>query len=134
MILNIKIIAPDRTVWETEAEEAILPSSTGQIGILSGHAPLLTALDIGVMRVRVSDKWVPLALMGGFVEVENDTLTLLINAAEQGSSIDLNAAESELEKAIARSNEATSPKQIMEAKRSISKARTRLQAATLAKG
>jgi F-type H+-transporting ATPase subunit epsilon len=133
MILNIKIIAPDRTVWETEAEEAILPSSTGQIGILTGHAPLLTALDIGVMRVRVQDKWVPLALMGGFVEVENDNLTLLINAAEQGSSIDLSTAESELEKAISLSNEATSPKQIMEAKRNIAKARTRLQAATLAK-
>lgn len=133
MILNIKIIAPDRTVWETEAEEAILPSSTGQIGILTGHAPLLTALDIGVMRVRVQDKWVPLALMGGFVEVENDNLTLLINAAEQGSSIDLSTAESDLEKAIALSNEATSPKKTMEAKRSIAKARTRLQAATLAK-
>jgi len=81
MILNIKIIAPDRTVWETEAEEAILPSSTGQIGILSGHAPLLTALDIGVMRVRVSDKWVPLALMGGFVEVETPMLQVMHGGA-----------------------------------------------------
>jgi len=99
MSLNIKIIAPDRTVWETEADEAILPSSTGQVGILQGHAPLLTALDTGVMRVRINDKWVPLALMGGFVEVENDNLTLLINAAEQGSKIDVTKAEADLEKA-----------------------------------
>ena len=52
MALHISIIAPDRTVWDSNAEEVILPSSTGQLGILRGHAPLLTALDIGVMRVR----------------------------------------------------------------------------------
>ena len=133
MSLNIKIIAPDRTVWETEADEAILPSSTGQVGILKGHAPLLTALDTGVMRVRINDKWVPLALMGGFVEVENDNLTLLINAAEQGSKIDITKAEAELEKAISLSNQASSPKEILESKKNIKKARARLQAATLAK-
>lgn len=133
MSLSIKIIAPDRTVWETEADEAILPSSTGQVGILPNHAPLLTALDTGVMRVRIDGKWVPLALMGGFVEVENNKLTLLINAAEQGSSIDVNAAEADLEKAIELANQATSPKDILEAKKNVKKARTRLQAATLAK-
>jgi F-type H+-transporting ATPase subunit epsilon len=53
MTLNIRVITPDRTIWDAQAEEAILPSSTGQLGILKDHAPLLTALDIGVMRVRV---------------------------------------------------------------------------------
>ena len=53
MSLHVSIIAPDRNVWDSNAEEVILPSSTGQLGILKGHAPLLTALDIGVMRVRV---------------------------------------------------------------------------------
>ena len=48
MALHISIIAPDRTVWDSNAEEVILPSSTGQLGILRDHAPLLTALDIGV--------------------------------------------------------------------------------------
>lgn len=133
MTLSVKIIAPDRTVWETEADEAILPSSTGQLGILTGHAPLLTALDIGVMRVRTNGKWVPLALMGGFVEVENNKLTVLINSAEQGSSIDISKAEAELEKAMELSNQATSPKQLLESKKNLKKARTRLQAATLAK-
>jgi|Transcript_44477 F-type H+-transporting ATPase subunit epsilon len=131
MILNVKIIAPDRTVWETEAEEVILPSSTGQLGILTGHAPLLTALDIGVMRVRTNGKWVPLALMGGFVEVENNKITVLINAAEEGSSIKISEAEASLEKAIDLSNLAVSPKQLLEAKKNLKKARTRVQAATL---
>ena len=48
MALHISIIAPDRTVWDSDAEEVILPSSTGQLGILRDHAPLLTALDIGI--------------------------------------------------------------------------------------
>jgi F-type H+-transporting ATPase subunit epsilon len=52
MALTVRVIAPDKTVWDAEAEEVILPSTTGQLGILAGHAPLLTALDVGVMRVR----------------------------------------------------------------------------------
>ena len=82
MALHISIIAPDRTVWDSDAEEVILPSSTGQLGILRGHAPLLTALDIGVMRVRTDKDWTPIVLMGGFAEVENDELTILVNGAE----------------------------------------------------
>jgi F-type H+-transporting ATPase subunit epsilon len=50
MSLNVRVITPDQTVWDAPADEVILPSSTGQVGILSDHAPLLTALDIGVMR------------------------------------------------------------------------------------
>ena len=95
MALHISIIAPDRTVWDANAEEVILPSSTGQLGILRGHAPLLTALDIGVMRVRIDKDWTPIVLMGGFAEVENDELTILVNGAEEGSSIDKEEAQKE---------------------------------------
>jgi len=80
MALTVRVIAPDKTVWDSEAEEVILPSTTGQLGILGGHAPLLTALDVGVMRVRAEKEWVPIALMGGFAEVESDEGTIL-NAA-----------------------------------------------------
>lgn len=60
MTLTVRVISPDKTVWDAAAEEVILPSTTGQLGILSGHAPLLSALDIGVMRVRPSknQSWV----------------------------------------------------------------------------
>ena len=47
MSLNVRVISPDRVVWDAMVEELILPSSTGQLGILVDHAPLLTALDIG---------------------------------------------------------------------------------------
>lgn len=130
MTLSVKIIAPDRTVWETEADEAVLPSSTGQVGILTGHAPLLSALDVGVMRVRTNGKWVSLAVMGGFVEVENNKLTVLVNSAEQGSSIDIDKARIDLENATSFSVEAKTPRELLEAKKNLKKARVRVQAAT----
>ena len=128
MSLHISIIAPDRTVWDSNAEEVILPSSTGQLGILRGHAPLLTALDIGVMRVRTDKEWTPIVLMGGFAEVENDELTILVNGAEEGSSIDKEAAQNELEEMTVRFNEAESSKDRIEATQNLRKARARVQA------
>jgi F-type H+-transporting ATPase subunit epsilon len=131
MSLHVNIIAPDRNVWDSNAEEVILPSSTGQLGILKGHAPLLTALDIGVMRVRVDKDWVPVVLMGGFAEVENDELTILVNGAEEGSKIDKEEAQKNLEIMTARFNEAETSKEKIEATQNLRKARARVQASTM---
>ena len=128
MAINIRVIAPDRTVFDTEVQEVILPSSTGQLGILRGHAPLLTALDIGVMRVRTDKDWTPIVLMGGFAEVENDELTILVNGAEEGASINKEEAQKELEEATIRFNEAESSKDRIEATQNLRKARARAQA------
>jgi F-type H+-transporting ATPase subunit epsilon len=131
MSLHVNIIAPDRNVWDSNAEEVILPSSTGQLGILKGHAPLLTALDIGVMRVRVDKDWIPVVLMGGFAEVENDELTILVNGAEEGSKIDKDEAQKNLEIMTARFNEAETSKEKIEATQNLRKARARVQAPTM---
>jgi F-type H+-transporting ATPase subunit epsilon len=92
--LNVRIIAPDRTVWDQSADEVILPATSGQLGILSGHAPLLTAISTGVMRVRAAGQWSAIAVMGGFAEVEKDEVTILVNRAERGEAVDRDAAES----------------------------------------
>ena len=104
MTLTVRVVAPDKTVWDSPAEEVILPSTTGQLGILSGHAPMLTALDIGVMRVRPGKEWVAIALMGGFAEIENDQVTILVNGAEKGESIDKEKAKAALSEAESRLN------------------------------
>ena len=98
MSLNVRVITPDQTVWDAPADEVILPSSTGQVGILSDHAPLLTALDIGVMRLKTDGNWASIVLMEGFAEVEDNKVTILCNGAEEGSSIDPKTAQEELEK------------------------------------
>ena len=77
----------------------ILPSTTGQVGILPGHVTMLAALETGVMRLRNSNGWSTIALLGGFAEVEADEVTVLVNGAQLGSSIDAAAAESALEAA-----------------------------------
>jgi F-type H+-transporting ATPase subunit epsilon len=130
MALHISIIAPDRTVWDANAEEVILPSSTGQLGILRGHAPMLTALDIGVMRVRVDKEWIPIVLMGGFAEIDNDNLIILVNGAEEGSKINKEEAEKTLEDMTIRFNEAVTSKEKIEATQNLRRARARVQGAT----
>nr|YP_010985982.1 ATP synthase CF1 epsilon subunit [Grateloupia asiatica]WOL36900.1 ATP synthase CF1 epsilon subunit [Grateloupia asiatica] len=129
MTLNIRVIAPDKTVWDANAEEVILPSSTGQLGILKGHIPLLTALDIGVMRVRIEKEWQPIILLGGFAEIKNDSITILVNGAETVSEIDMSIAQSNLDKATVELAEATTNKDKIEATQNLRKARARVQAA-----
>ncbi|MDJ0518847.1 MAG: ATP synthase F1 subunit epsilon [Trichodesmium sp. MO_231.B1] len=132
MTLTVRVIAPDKTVWDSEAQEVILPSTTGQLGILSGHAPLLSALDAGVMRVRAEKDWMPIALMGGFAEVEADEVTILVNGAERGDEIDKETARLEYEEAEKRLQTAESGDNLQEkiqAKQALKRARARLQAA-----
>ncbi len=130
MSLTVRVIAPDKTVWDAEAEEVILPSTTGQLGILGGHAPLMTALDVGVMRVRPQKDWVSIALMGGFAEVEEDEVTVLVRGAERGEEIDKEAARSDYEAAQsqAASVSADDRRASMQARQALQRARARLQA------
>ena len=128
MSLNVRVITPDKVVWDAMADELILPSSTGQIGILSDHAPLLTALDIGVMKLKSDAGWTSIVLMEGFAEVEDNKVTILCNGAEEGSSIDATTAQQELEKVTLLVDEATTKKEKIEATIELRKAKARLQA------
>nr|YP_009500273.1 ATP synthase CF1 epsilon subunit [Gracilariopsis heteroclada]AXE43435.1 ATP synthase CF1 epsilon subunit [Gracilariopsis heteroclada] len=131
MTLSIRVIAPDRTVWDANAQEVILPSSTGQLGILKGHAAILTAIDIGVMRVRIDKEWQPIILLGGFAEVKNDNITILVNGAEEVSDIDINTAQANLEEATKILAEAQTDKDKIEAVQNLRKARAKIQAANV---
>jgi len=128
MSLNVRVITPDKVVWDANAEEIILPSSTGQVGILTDHAPLLTALDIGVMRLKIDGSWTSIVLMEGFAEVEDNKVTILCNGAEEGSSIDAQKAQEDLEKVTLLVDEATTKKEKIEATIELRKAKARLQA------
>ncbi|MCL2932067.1 MAG: F0F1 ATP synthase subunit epsilon [Trichodesmium sp. MAG_R03] len=131
MTLTVRVIAPDKTIWDSEAKEIILPSTTGQLGILGGHAPLLTALDIGVMRVRAENDWIAIALMGGFAEVEEDEVNILVNGAERGDSIDKEAARLAYEEADQRLQTAETGDNLQEkiqAKQNLKRTRARFQA------
>lgn len=131
MVLSVKVITPDQTVWDDQVEEIILPSTTGQLGILTGHAPLLTALEVGVLRVRPSKDWTAIALMGGFAEVEDDEIKILVNGAELGENIDQDAARQEYESAQTRLQQVENGddrQEKIQAESSMKKARARFQA------
>ena len=128
MSLNVRVITPDKVVWDAMADELILPSSTGQIGILIDHAPLLTSLDIGLMRLKSNSDWTSLVLMDGFGEIDSNNVTILCNGAEEGKLIDLKVAQEKLEKVTLLVNEATTKKEKIEATIELRKAKARLQA------
>ena len=131
MSLTLRVLAPDQSVFDGTAEEVILPSTTGLIGILPGHISLVTALDIGVMRVRTNGAWNSIALMGGFAEVEADDVTVLVNGAELGDSIDATTAEAELEPAKAQVSQMEGQEPSTEkikAQQNFNRARARVQA------
>ncbi len=131
MVLSVKVITPDKTIWDDQVEEIILPSTTGQLGILSGHAPLLTALEVGVLRVRPSKEWKTIALMGGFAEVEDNEVKILVNGAELGDDIDQDAARKEYEQAQTRFQKVENSddrQEKIQAGNLMKKARARLQA------
>jgi F-type H+-transporting ATPase subunit epsilon len=132
MTLTVRVIAPDKTVWDAPAEEVILPSTTGQLGILTGHAPLLSALEPGVLRVREGKGWQSIALTGGFAEVDANEVTILVNGAERGDTIDKEAARAALDAAQARLTKADQSgdrQERYQAVQEFKRARARLQAA-----
>ena len=99
MSLTLRVLAPDQSVYDDTADEIILPSTTGLLGVLPGHISMVTAIDFGVLRVFKNGNWDSIALTGGFAEVESDEVTVLVNKAEMGKNIDSVKAEAELEQA-----------------------------------
>lgn len=128
MILNICVITPEEIFLDEQAEEIILPTNTGQMGVLSNHAPLITALDIGVMLVRQNKNWTSLVLMGGFALIKQNKITVLVNEVENEKMID--AAEAEINFSIAKQNfeNANNAKEKVETNFIYKRARARLQA------
>ncbi len=132
MTLTVKVIAPDQTILDTVAEEVILPSSTGQLGILTGHAPLISALETGVLRFRKDKAWAAIALTGGFAEVEENEVTVLVRSGELGSTINVEEARKKLADAeqVLAGIKAEDKQGKIQAEQSLSLARARVQATT----
>jgi F-type H+-transporting ATPase subunit epsilon len=118
MALQVCIMTPDRIFSNQEAEEIILPTNTGQMGVLTNHAPLMTALDVGVMLSRTKTEWTAVALMGGFALVKQNQVTVLVNETQ---------AEKTYQEAQDKWLEASGQKQKVEANFALKRARARYQ-------
>ena len=132
MVLNLRVMAPHRIVWNSEVWEIISSTNSGQIGILPNHAPLLTALDMGVSKIRHDGQWSSMALMGGFAMIDNNQVTILVNEAERATEIDPDEARRSFQMAQADLAKAEGKKRVIEANSAFKRAKARLEASTAA--
>jgi F-type H+-transporting ATPase subunit epsilon len=100
--LLLSIVTPDRKVFEEPVDEVVVPGSEGYLGVLPGHAPLLTALQIGELSFRQAGRWHWCFLSGGFVEVLGDRVSVLADVSERGEEIDPDRARAARERAEGR--------------------------------
>ena len=128
MVLNIRVLTPDRVICSTTADEVVLPGLTGQVGVLDGHAALITALDTGLLRIKLENKWTPIILCGGLAEIDRNRVTVLVNDVEELISVELGEATQELEKATLAIENAQTSKDKLDASIELKKATARLEA------
>jgi len=93
MPIRCEIVSQDRIVYQGDADMVILPGAAGVMGILPHHAPLLTVLQYGIIRVKEGDQESFFTVAGGVAEVQPDQVTVLADAAENVSEINLQRAE-----------------------------------------
>ena len=133
MVMNIRVLTPDRIICSTTADEVVLPGVTGQIGVLEGHASLITALDTGLLRIKLDQKWTPIIFCGGLADIDRNQVTVLVNDVEELISLELDQVRAELEKATKAVQEAETSKIRLEATIDLKKAAARLEAVTYLK-
>ena len=93
MTIRCEIVSQDRTVFSDDVDIVVLPGAAGEMGILPKHAPVLTTLKYGFIKVRKSGNEEVFAVAGGVAEVQPDIVTVLADAAENVEEIDVNRAE-----------------------------------------
>lgn len=92
--LSLKIVTPSRIMYDGEAEMVIMRTKVGDIGIMAGHQPLVTVLDYGVLKLKISENEEKrAAVLGGFVEIDGEGVNILTDIAEWSDEIDKVRAE-----------------------------------------
>ena len=94
MPIRCEIVSQDRLVWEGDVDIVVAPGEAGEMGILPNHAPLLTTLKYGVLKIRRANQEEYFAISGGIMEVQPTIVTVLADAAENVKEIDIARAES----------------------------------------
>jgi len=125
----LHIVSPEGIVLKEEVEFAVFPGEVGELGVLPNHAPLIAALDIGVVRYTKDGSTKRIAISGGFLEVSDNKASILAESAERGEVIDLEramAARKRAEERLAKKNAETDVKR---AEQALRKAIARIRAA-----
>jgi len=126
---QLEIVTPEKKVVDAPAEEAQIPGKNGYLGILPGHAPLITELAVGGISFREhgTEQW--LAVAWGFAEVLPDKVTILAETAERPSEIDVERARKAKERAEERLASGNTEVDVERALDALHRAETRLEVA-----
>ena len=125
--LKLDIVTAERVVYSDEADVVVAPGIDGQLGILPHHAPLMTTLQPGELRVRKGGEEFSLAISGGFLEVRPDRVIILADAAERAEEIDVSRAEEAKRRAEERLRHPTPEVDVAQADVAMRRALARLQ-------
>ena len=107
--IRLDIVTAERAVYAEDVDMVIAPGVEGQLGILPNHAPLMTTLQAGELRVKKGGEEVSLVISGGFLEVRPDKVVVLADAAERAEEIDMARAEEAKRRAQERLVEKRAP-------------------------
>jgi F-type H+-transporting ATPase subunit epsilon len=126
--IKLDIVTPERIVYSQEADFIVAPGSDGQLGVLPGHAALITSLDIGILKIKANDKEEKLAISGGFFEIKENKAVVLAETAERSEDIDITRAIQAKERAEQRLATKEADTDLLRAEASLKRAMTRLRA------
>ena len=93
MPIKLEIVTPERLVFDETVDGVTLPGSEGELGVLPHHAPLVSTLGVGELRIRVGGQEEWFAIVGGFVQVLPDKVVVMAETADMASEIDLEKAQ-----------------------------------------
>ncbi|MCY0879209.1 MAG: F0F1 ATP synthase subunit epsilon [Firmicutes bacterium] len=129
---HLKVVTPEQVVWDGNATEIIVRTTEGEIGILAHHLQIISPLVPHIMTVYGEDgQTTMLAVSGGFIEVQDQGVTILADAAETAQQIDVARAERARQRALERLNTGASSQDIdiARAQRALARAENRLKLA-----
>lgn len=133
--VELTVVTPDRQVVREQVHEVQVPARNGYLGILPGHAPLLSELQAGELSYRQGNHWSYLAIFGGFVEVLPGRVIVLAESSERGEEIDVERAQEARKRAEDRLGHASDPEiDFVRAQAALQRALIRLQVAGKAGG
>lgn len=94
--LNVSVISPEKILYKGEVDSLVVPGSEGFFGILPNHAPLVATLGIGVLEIRKGEKLKNISVEGGFIEVKDNTVSILTDHGALKEDIDIEAEKKAL--------------------------------------
>ena len=127
--MKLKIITHERTVFDGEADEIVIQTKTGQMGILKDRLPVTSVLDIGVTKIKQGENYRYFATMGGVFQFKDNVATILTDICEDGKDIDVTRANAAKNRAESRLADNAAKINIQRAQAALARALARLKAA-----